>query len=94
MKISCTHEVIEDLVSYDARHFEALLAGDRVDNHVAMDADEVLGIEDAVLILHYVGLVSGILRSLSRIARTRNEAMLGQWGVWARMVGCGDAHVG
>jgi hypothetical protein len=43
--------VVEDLVADDARHFEALLAGDRVDNHVAMDANEVLRVEDAILIL-------------------------------------------
>jgi len=47
----CTYEVVEDLVADNARHFEALLAGDRVDNHVAMDADEVFRVEDAILIL-------------------------------------------
>lgn len=52
-----TYEVIEDLVANDARHFEALLAGDRVNDHVAMDADEVFRVEDAVLILCIVSSV-------------------------------------
>jgi hypothetical protein len=52
--------VVEDLVADDARHFEALLAGDRVDNYIAVDADEVLRIEDAVLILLSNSLVSHI----------------------------------
>ena len=43
--------MVEDLVADNARHLEALLACNRVDDHVAMDADEVLRIEDAVLIL-------------------------------------------
>jgi hypothetical protein len=43
--------VVEDLVTDDTRHFEALLAGDRVDYHVAMDADEVLRVKDTILIL-------------------------------------------
>jgi hypothetical protein len=46
-----TYQVVENLVADDARHLEALLAGDRVDNDVAVDADEVLRVEDAVLIL-------------------------------------------
>jgi hypothetical protein len=49
--------MVEDLVADDARHFEALLAGDRVDDHVAMDADEVFRVEDAVLILCIVSSV-------------------------------------
>jgi hypothetical protein len=43
--------VVQDLVSDDAHHFEALLAADGVDDHVAVDADEVLGVENAVLVL-------------------------------------------
>ena len=46
-----TYQVIENLVAYDPGHLEALLAGDRVHDHVAMDADEVLGVENAVFIL-------------------------------------------
>lgn len=46
-----THQVVQDLIADHARHFEALLARDRVDNHVAVDADEVLRVQDAVLIL-------------------------------------------
>jgi hypothetical protein len=46
--------VVEDLVADDARHFEALLAGDRVDDHVAVDADEVFRVEDAVLVLQSI----------------------------------------
>lgn len=43
--------MVQDLVSDDAHHLEALLAADGVDNHVAMNADEVLGVENAVLVL-------------------------------------------
>jgi hypothetical protein len=46
-----TYEVVKDLVPDDADHLEALLAADRVDDHVAVDSDEVLGVEDAVLVL-------------------------------------------
>lgn len=46
-----TYEVIENLVSNYADHLEGLLGGDRVDQHVAMNADEVLRVEDTVLIL-------------------------------------------
>lgn len=46
-----TYKVVQDLVSDDAHHFEALLAADGVDDHVAVDADEVLGVENAVLVL-------------------------------------------
>lgn len=43
--------MVQDLVSDDAHHLEALLAADGVDNHVAMDANKVLGVENAVLVL-------------------------------------------
>lgn len=43
--------MVQDLISDDAHHLEALLAANRVDDHVAVDADEVLGVEDAVFIL-------------------------------------------
>lgn len=43
--------MVQDLISDDAHHLEALLAADRVDDHVAVDTNEVLGVEDAVFIL-------------------------------------------
>ena len=43
--------MVEDLIADDARHLEALFAGDRVDDHVTVDADEVLRVEDTVFIL-------------------------------------------
>lgn len=43
--------MVENLVSYNAHHFEALLASDGIDDHVAMDADEMLRIKNAILIL-------------------------------------------
>jgi hypothetical protein len=49
--IEYTYEVIEDLITNDARHLEALLGSNRVYNHVAMDANEMLGVEDTVLVL-------------------------------------------
>lgn len=53
-----TYEVVQDLVANDAGHFEALLAGHRVHNHVAMDANEVFRVEYAVLILNGGEIVS------------------------------------
>lgn len=46
-----TYQVVQDLIPDDAHHLEALLAADRVDDHVAVDANEVLGVKDAVFIL-------------------------------------------
>lgn len=43
--------MVEDLVPDDACHFKGLLGCDAVDNHVAMDADKVLRVENAVFIL-------------------------------------------
>ena len=46
-----TYQVIQNLVMDDIDHIEGLLRGDRVYEHIPMDADEVLRIEHAVLIL-------------------------------------------
>lgn len=54
------YEVIEDLVPDDARHLEALLACNRIDDHVAMDTNEVLRVKNAILILVNVALVSKV----------------------------------
>lgn len=43
--------MVQDLISDDAHHLEALLAADRIYNHVAVDADKVLGVENAVFVL-------------------------------------------
>lgn len=43
--------MVEDLVADDGDHLKGLSGGDRVDDHVAMDTDEVLRVEDAVLVL-------------------------------------------
>jgi hypothetical protein len=37
-----TYEVVEDLIPNDRNHIEGLLGCNRVHNHVAMDANEVL----------------------------------------------------
>jgi hypothetical protein len=60
-----TYKVIENLVTNDACHFKALLAGDRVDNHVAMDADEMFRVENAVLILNEAGLLAEFSKQAS-----------------------------
>jgi len=44
-------EVVEDLVTNNTRHLETLLACDGVDDHIAMDANEVLRVKNAILIL-------------------------------------------
>lgn len=43
--------MVEDLVAQDADHVKGLLGSDRVNEHIAMDADEMFGVEDAVFIL-------------------------------------------
>lgn len=43
--------MIQDLIPYDADHFKTLLRSDGIDNHVAMDSDKVLAVQDGVLIL-------------------------------------------
>lgn len=71
--------MVEDLVADDAGHLEALLAGDRVDDHVAMDADEVLRVQDAIFILRSGEVVSWFLESLSLSNRAHNGAISRQW---------------
>ena len=43
--------MIENLVPDNPTHLETLLAPDGVDDHIAVDADEVLAIENGVLVL-------------------------------------------
>lgn len=43
--------MIQNLVTDDSHHFEALLAANAVDNHVSMNANEVLAIQNGVFIL-------------------------------------------
>jgi hypothetical protein len=67
--------VVQDLIANDARHLEALLGRHRVDNHVAMNADKVLRIENTVFILQGSTRVSGFLKkSLSREAQVHSVA--------------------
>lgn len=49
--VVATYQVIQDLIPYDADHFKTLLRSDGIDNHVAMDSDKVLAVQDGVLIL-------------------------------------------
>lgn len=41
-----TYKVVQDLVADDLDHFEGLGRGNGVDEDVAMDTDEVLGVQD------------------------------------------------
>jgi hypothetical protein len=66
--------VVQNLVSDYPRHLEALLAGHRVHNHVAMNADEMLGIEDTVFILKWSEIVSrSVLKKLSLGSTSKYE---------------------
>lgn len=49
--MSVTDQVVEDLVADYASHFKRLLISDRIDDHIAVDTDEVLRVENAVFIL-------------------------------------------
>ena len=64
--------MVEDLVPQDADHLKGWPRGDGVDEHVAMDADEVLRVEDAVFVLKASSQVGGWLQ----------QAVLGHCG-WA-----------
>lgn len=68
-----THEVIENLIADNARHFEALLARNRVDDHVAVNADEVLRVEDAILILARESLSADTSQGAVRVMSERSE---------------------
>lgn len=46
-----TYEVVQQLLTDDLDHLEGGLGSHRVDKHIAVNADEVLAIHDAVLIL-------------------------------------------
>jgi hypothetical protein len=43
--------MIQYLIPNDSTHLKTLLAGNRIHNHVAMNANEVLAIQDRVLVL-------------------------------------------
>lgn len=43
--------MVQNLVPQNPNHVIGLLRGDRVDQHVAMHADEVFGVQDAVFVL-------------------------------------------
>lgn len=45
------YQMIEDFISDDPHHLKALLARDRIDNHVAMYSNKVLIVENRVFIL-------------------------------------------
>lgn len=45
------YQMIEDLVPDNPHHFETLLARDRVDNHVPVNSNKVLVVENCVFVL-------------------------------------------
>lgn len=45
------YHVIENLISYNSDHLEALLASNAVHDHVAVDTNEVFAVENSVLVL-------------------------------------------
>lgn len=45
--------MIQNLVADDSHHLEALLATNAVDDHVSVDANEVLAIQNSVFVLWY-----------------------------------------
>ena len=69
--------MVQDLVANDLHHLEALGRGDRVHEHVAMNADKVLRVQDAVLILHSTSLAIIQSKSISHQegVATRRENM-------------------
>lgn len=43
--------MIQNLVANDSHHLETLLAADAVDDHVSVNTNEVLAVEDSVFVL-------------------------------------------
>jgi hypothetical protein len=53
LKMWCcqTYQVIQNLITNDSDHLEALLTSHRVDDHVPVDANVVLAVEKTVFVL-------------------------------------------
>ena len=54
------YQVIQDLVPDDAQHFKGLFRRKRIDQHVAMDANKMFGIKNAIFVLYEVFGISGL----------------------------------
>ena len=52
--------MIQNLVADDSHHLKALLAADAVDNHVSMNTDEVLAVQDGIFVLLYLMISNGL----------------------------------
>lgn len=61
-----TNDVVKDLLADNRYHLKRLLRRDRVHQHVAVDADEVLGVQDGVFIL------AGRIDNLQRVVLVLN----------------------
>lgn len=87
--------MVEDLVADDATHFEALLARDRVDDHVAVDADEVLAVEDGVFVLarriYNLGREVGVLVSDHFAKGVLDRRVVGVYEVAVDVLDCQGA---
>lgn len=69
--------MVEDLVTQDSDHFERLLGSNRVDEHVAMNADEVFRVQYRVFILKQGHAAGAMAASMSAEAgRSLQEAAL------------------
>jgi len=64
------YQVVQDLVAKDADYLKGLPGSNRIDEHVAMDADEVLGVQDAVFVLEQ--------RASQAVDRSLQQAVLGR----------------
>ena len=58
------YHMIQNLVADDSHHLEALLAANAVDNHVSMDANKVLAIQNGVFILWCLTVSMTLVMSL------------------------------
>ena len=71
--------MVKNLIAKDANHLKGLIGSNRVDEHVAMNADEVFGVHDAVFVLKE--------RARQAVDRRLQPAVLG----WPRWVTPGGA---
>lgn len=54
------YHVVQNLITNDSDHLKALLAADAVDNHVSMNTDEVLAVQDGIFVLLYLMISNGL----------------------------------
>jgi hypothetical protein len=53
-EVGLSYQMVEYFISNDADHFEGCFGADRINEHVAMNANEVLRLHNTVFVLNNV----------------------------------------